>query len=684
LRRSPGAAGIELQRHRRAIKLRGSTPFITPGNSMPILNYDVLEKFATYKKEIKKDLEKLKPNVRVDIHVLFRFPFDDKDRPAILLGKLPTPLQEALKAKKMVPKKGKCTLVDDAGTEKLKIVGGIPAAKIVEVLKAVAAPVQLVLESDEPVDLSKDEPDGSATTTTTTTASGGAAKHDDDEANDRLTPDKAKASVEALKKRALAEAGLANATKTASKPTTVSPARDIDKGYGKAATSKELSEEGEAAYRTGGGMAAVDIGAQKSEELRKGIEQYIARYAKNLSDANAKIVEFTASIDELTAMQKQAKAVPADSDKFAEAQKILKEVEKTLADVKVAKSQLSSELIAPIKDLLSQVKAETDLKKRYEKLQPGRADDILKMYKQVEKVYADTSRRLVVLGRLKDTHAWLEGADAKEKGRVLDASNWSISVNDAFMKSGLDQKAEFAMLTKFQDKVKAKVKKLLSEGGTRPVEELITEIREFAKAEADPALWTGKLEHNEGFAVSMRELEQIIRDGYVMQEFDPTGAEFAGEGQGTQQMMIPKGAGFKIKPELEKAAAARATPKDQKAQLADRWKRSQPNFDKGLKTPGMGLLKARQADYEKALAADKLPEASAAMGAIEELIAEHLIRPRQALQQELKNVLTSDGFKQHAKETPVLELVKKVRAAEEGVDFVLERQLLEQLKQATA
>ena len=42
---------------------------------MPILTYEVFKDFATYKKEIKKDLEKLKPNVRVDIHVLFRFRF---------------------------------------------------------------------------------------------------------------------------------------------------------------------------------------------------------------------------------------------------------------------------------------------------------------------------------------------------------------------------------------------------------------------------------------------------------------------------------------------------------------------------------------------------------------------------------------------------------------------------------
>jgi hypothetical protein len=653
----------------------------TTESAMPILTYEVFKDFATYKKEIKKDLEKLKPNVRVDIHVLFRFRFEDKERPAILIGKIAKPVADQLKANKIVPKKGKCTLINESGTDKLKIVGGIPGTKVEEVLKAVAAPVQTVVESDEVVDLTKDEPDG---TPSTTTSSGGGAKHTDADADDRLTPGKAATSVDALKKRAQSEVGLGDAPKTASKPTTISPARDIDKGFGATPTSKDLAVEGEAAYRTKGGMSAVDIGAQKAEELRQGIDKYIALYAKNLASANEQIAKFTESIDELTAMQKQAKAVPADNPKYDEAQKILVEVEKTLADIKIARSQLSTELVAPVKAILLEAKAETDLHKRYEKLQPGRAADILKIYKQIESVYADTGRRLVVLGRLKDTHAWLEGAAPTEKGRVLDASSWSLAVNDAFMKSGLDQKAEFALLTKFQEKVKVKLKELLNPKNTKPVEELITEFRAFAKAEADPALWTGNMQHNEGFAVSMREVEQIIRDGYVLQEFDPTGAEFAGEGQGTQQVMIPKGIGTKIGPELAKAAEARATPKAEKVKLADRWKRSQPNFDKALKTPGRAALKARQVDYDTAFAADKLKEAEAAINAIDDLIAEHLIRPRQELQQSLKEVLMSDGFKLKAKDLAVLELVKKVRAAEEAIDFALERNTLAELKTAVA
>jgi hypothetical protein len=47
-------------------------------------------------------------------------------------------------------------------------------------------------------------------------------------------------------------------------------------------------------------------------------------------------------------------------------------------------------------------------------------------------------------------------------------------------------------------------------------------------------------------------------------------------------------------------------------------------------------------------------------------------------------VLMSDGFKLKAKEVAVLDLVKKVRTAEEAIDFPLERTMLAELKAAIA
>ena len=199
---------------------------------------------------------------------------------------------------------------------------------------------------------------------------------------------------------------------------------------------------------------------------------------------------------------------------------------------------------------------------KYDLLQTGRQGGIDNVNRKMEEVFAKTERKLAILGRTVDTFekddSWLS-THAGQEGRVLNEGDWSMAVNDAFVKAGLNQKAEFAMITKFKDSVLAKIKTLLMNPAGKTVIELKAELRAFIKAEADPALFTGG-RHNDGFAVSMVELEQLIDDGYVMMEHDPDGStdetDKGKDWTGKQQVMVPSGKGQKIKSELADAAEA--------------------------------------------------------------------------------------------------------------------------------
>jgi hypothetical protein len=237
------------------------------------------------------------------------------------------------------------------------------------------------------------------------------------------------------------------------------------------------------------------------------------------------------------------------------------EAKKNLDDVpKLTKSYI--ETLAAF-DKLDPVKG---FDARFELLQHGRIAAIAAVRQKLDEVYAATNKKLVILGRTADT---FEGNDSwvaknpKEGKRVLQEDDWSMSVNDAFIKAGVDQKADFAMISKFKDAVLKKIKDLLQNPGNRTPEELKKELRAFVKKEADPALFTGK-EYNDGFAVSMVELEQLIDDGYVMMEHDTN----AGSVKDLQDLkptpvMVPSGKGQKIKEELSEAVKKR----EEKVQL---------------------------------------------------------------------------------------------------------------------
>jgi hypothetical protein len=455
----------------------------------------------------------------------------------------------------------------------------------------------------------------------------------------------------------------------------IRPPKDIDK-VGPAATGDELVDPTQPAYKKGK-MSSVDVGKQKAAELQQTIDKLIAEYSSQIKTVNETIGRYTSVLGDLSGLQKQLKAVPADHEKHDKAQAVLNEVDEEIKRVTQQRSALRIDFIGSLQSRLQKVKDEKDPNKRYDILMTERSQDITKVYDQIQQVYSDTNRRLVVLGRTADTFAFQERDH--DKDRVLHSENWSVAVNDAFMKSGLDQKAEFALLTKFKDTVKKKLKELLAQSATKSIDDVVTEFRAFVKAEADPALWTGRMEHNEGFAVSMRELEQVLRDGYTMQEFDPRGEEFAGEGGGTKQMMIPKGIGSKIAGELAAAVEKRATPTPEAKQLEGRWKRVQPNYEKALKTAGKAELEKQADAYTKAADPDKLKKATAALDAIEELVAVHLLRPRQELQARLKGLLQSPKFQKTPEQ---LRLVREEQAAEAAIDFKIADERLKQLAAA--
>lgn len=214
-------------------------------------------------------------------------------------------------------------------------------------------------------------------------------------------------------------------------------------------------------------------------------------------------------------------------------------------------------MIARYTELMRQYDGLGTNEEKYAMLDPGAGSDITTVRTNMKDAMDASDRSLAILGRTSDTifgdDSWVNTHKGQE-GRVLNADNWSMAVNDAFVKAGLDQKADFAMITKFQDAVLAKVKELLMNPGARTKEELKKELRTFVRSAADPALFTGG-SHNDGFAVSMIELEQLIDDGYVMMQHDPDGKEAAGgTGAGSTQVMVPSGTGQKIKAELAEKA----------------------------------------------------------------------------------------------------------------------------------
>ncbi|MEM6372396.1 MAG: hypothetical protein AAF727_06405 [Pseudomonadota bacterium] len=319
-----------------------------------------------------------------------------------------------------------------------------------------------------------------------------------------------------------------------------------------------------------GGKPDIDVEARKKAELDKQVgdlRNFLATYDTEEGKLKGKLEAVKtqrATLKKATkdaVAAKKAEAAKGTTDLAAFDQRI--EDARKLEDEIFDKFRTAGEDVKKIKKLQQQYQddlkaydAAAGFQAKYDLMQSGRQKAIKSVADKMEEVFARTERSLVILGRTVDTFegdtSWLATHPGQEE-RVLHEDDWSMAVNDAFMKAGLDQKADFAMLTKFKDTVLKKVKTLLMNPGAKSKDELKAELRAFIKAEGDPALFTGG-RHNDGFAVSMIELEQLIDDGYVMMEHDPDGSkDESDKGKpwtGKEQVMVPSGTGQKIKGEL--------------------------------------------------------------------------------------------------------------------------------------
>ncbi len=348
--------------------------------------------------------------------------------------------------------------------------------------------------------------------------------------------------------------------------------------FEKVTTLVEIDEDDGRFDDVTGGKSAIDVNARQVTELNAQVQKmrdFVAESAnkkiefqRNLDDVAQKRKDCTAK--KLTATKELRTAKTESPPDQGKIDAITKDVE-TLTKLSGALFDAWNEAREKVSELdrLTSDYTETlrqydalagDFPRQYALMQHGRQEAIDAVRAKLDKVYADTNRKLVILGRTADTFegdsSWA-AKHPKEGGRVLQEDDWSMAVNDAFINSGLDQKAEFAMISKFKDSVLAKIKELLRDPGGRTPAELKKELRAFAKQEGDKALFTGG-RYNDGFAVSMIELEQLIDDGYVMMEHD-TGAASVKDLKDLKPtpVMVPSGKGQKIKQELAEATAKR-------------------------------------------------------------------------------------------------------------------------------
>lgn len=552
-----------------------------------LATFEDLKDFSKYKTATRSDVDKLKVDQRVDLFIVFSFKFEDKKRPMILFGEpkadVKTKLNADAKKNKYGVKKGKVTLQDINGEKKLLLQGDVPAKQLASALAQVEAPYQEVIESTDAVDLTtKDSfdddekaPQPNAQPT---------AKVNPPQKKDEPTPDqKARSAATELKNKAKAM----GASPVDPGKSFATPSEDIQESdFGTLPQDQKLKvtektagkdkEKNVGAYDVGEphvvdpadpkrkhnkSMSQVDVAKQQTEDVKSAVSDLVN--VNNLCNKQLEVYRETTGV--LTAVSTSVKELQktlTEPDKLKEAEKLIKDSDKLAADI-LAEIMNLTEKMSDVKRKMEAFKKEKDPQKQYQILQPGSGQTIQDVYQQIEKVYAETNRRLVVLGRCADTLPWAAKAGEKEGQRVLGGKNWTRAVNDAFMKAGLDQKADFAMVTNYDPRIKSKLKEIIKNPDKKPIEELITQFREFVKGiEADDkfpadkrALWKGDMAKNDGWAVSMIELEQVIRDGYMMMDHDPTGSEFAGEGSGTNQVMVPKGHGEKLKAELEKGVA---------------------------------------------------------------------------------------------------------------------------------
>ena len=328
----------------------------------------------------------------------------------------------------------------------------------------------------------------------------------------------------------------------------------------------------------------IDVRARQEKEMNGTVDkmkEFVTNFTVNDEGYKSAIAKYTTDLkgfkSEKVGIEKELNAAkaeqPQDSQKITELEGKMTAVEQgneaantqklTASKSRAELKKLNTEYTKTLKDLNSL----TSFEEKYDKIMPGRSDDIKQVRANLNNIYEKTGRKMAILGRTDDTfsgtNSWVS-KHAGETDRVLHADNWSMAVNDAFMKAGLDQKAQFAMVTKFKDEVKSKIKDLLLNPAGRSPEQIKQAIRDFAKDRIDSALYTGGA-HNDGFAVSMIELEQIIDDGYVMMEHDLYEVKPAPSSPGGLKpeavytpVMIPSGKGQKIKEELKQAVAKRA------------------------------------------------------------------------------------------------------------------------------
>ena len=349
---------------------------------------------------------------------------------------------------------------------------------------------------------------------------------------------------------------------------------------------------------------------QDHEKNRKGLSDTLSaaqRQGQKLQEDSSKIDDQIIAIIDDSSLTAEAQK-SALEELRSKAEKIAESLEDNAVERKAAVKKVATfdNLSKKYSSTIAAFDAAATDEARIKAVQGEQIERIREVRAAMGKVYDDTNRKLMILGRLQHTiggdKSWLKAhqraRDAgnvpgiDEEGRVLGDGAWSMAVNDAFVKAGLDQKAEVLLATQFNqhdkkdegkrydpDQTNAILKNLTGEvlkivtdragmdgRNLTSKQEIKDEVRKLVKDKLVVEL-QGRPEDNDGFSIYMLEIEQLIDDNYVMMVHNPeadrdhnpkVAREKLGDGNqvpdGAQTVMVPSGTGQKIGAELKEAA----------------------------------------------------------------------------------------------------------------------------------
>lgn len=224
-----------------------------------------------------------------------------------------------------------------------------------------------------------------------------------------------------------------------------------------------------------------------------------------------------------------SQALSAKRGRYNEAKKLIAGMDAVSSDAEKAKVLFSSGFGRSLADAREQAKA------------------AFTAAAQSGKPSAAATRAHVVLGRTDDT--WkVQNPEGTKAILNVDPSYYTLALNDAFMRGGLDLKAEFGLATPLQEATKALLRR--EDVTSADLVAYATQVKA-----GERLLWS---DWGGGQpSVSCRELGQLVDDGYRYFAIPAVKAQKKGEvDQPAMQMMVPR----QSKSLLQEIRTAKGTP----------------------------------------------------------------------------------------------------------------------------